>query len=424
MSAAFLPSGRTIHKVKLQTAAGQWVKRTTGTRDAVIAKQMQAMVTTLQAKRERDLVDAIIDGSRLTVARAFDAWRAVPRTRDERGRLREPSVDLRVDAVRALLNVTDLRALLPAFRASLATEEDAAKPTRGRRRKKVAPDTADHYAHAVRATFAWLLGRDDEDLDAAGDVPVTPALFTQAGLQDAFDAMNDLWSGSTVRKRGAGVRRFVKFARVRGALDYNPMLEVELPPAGKPRTHYLATAEAIALADAQPAPFREFAALLAGSGIEVSVALALTRRDVDVKNREIRAAGTKTHNRDRVVRVADWAWPYVERVVEGRLPGARLFPEIRDRYVAGDAHRAAAAALVAQGQGIFEGYTMRDHRHSYAVRAMRAGAPPEVIARQLGHVDAVLVLKVYGVFAPKQAERDHWERIAAAQDAAITHAEG
>ena len=61
-------------------------------------------------------------------------------------------------------------------------------------------------------------------------------------------------------------------------------------------------------------------------------------------------------------------------------------------------------------------YTQRDARHSYAVRAIRSGVPAEIVARPLGHANAVLVLKVYGRFAPNMHERDQWERIAAAAD--------
>jgi hypothetical protein len=43
----------------------------------------------------------------------------------------------------------------------------------------------------------------------------------------------------------------------------------------------------------------------------------------------------------------------------------------------------------------------------------RAGAPFELIARQLGHRD---VAKVYGRFKPDTEERDRWEQAAAARD--------
>jgi len=46
----------------------------------------------------------------------------------------------------------------------------------------------------------------------------------------------------------------------------------------------------------------------------------------------------------------------------------------------------------------------------------RAGAPFELIARQLGHRGVAMVAKVYGRFKPDSEERDRWERIAGARD--------
>jgi hypothetical protein len=46
----------------------------------------------------------------------------------------------------------------------------------------------------------------------------------------------------------------------------------------------------------------------------------------------------------------------------------------------------------------------------------RAGTPPEIIAAQLGHVDATMVLRVYGRFFPGGHDREKWERIAGMQD--------
>ncbi len=47
----------------------------------------------------------------------------------------------------------------------------------------------------------------------------------------------------------------------------------------------------------------------------------------------------------------------------------------------------------------------------------RAGTPLELVARQLGHRDVVMVARVYGRFSPNRQERDRWEAIAAALDA-------
>jgi integrase len=82
---------------------------------------------------------------------------------------------------------------------------------------------------------------------------------------------------------------------------------------------------------------RALFALLYGTGIEVSVALALTRADVWEATREIRAAGTKAHSRDRVCRVADWAWDTVWEHCRLKLPGTLLWPEW-NRWTVSDWH--------------------------------------------------------------------------------------
>jgi len=41
----------------------------------------------------------------------------------------------------------------------------------------------------------------------------------------------------------------------------------------------------------------------------------------------------------------------------------------------------------------------------------------ELVARQLGHRDVVMVATVYGRFVPTHQERDRWEQAAAALDA-------
>lgn len=175
---------------------------------------------------------------------------------------------------------------------------------------------------------------------------------------------------------------------------------------------HLSAQEARELADTQPSPYRELSALLAGTGIEVSVALSLRVRDVDVTHKEIRARGTKTHNRDRICRVAEWAWSDVLRAIAGKLPEALVFDSIPHRWATQEQHDLACKSMKVVD------YTMRDARHSWAVRMARAGVPIEQISKQLGHKDAVMALKVYGVYAPTQAERDHWEQVATARDRA------
>jgi hypothetical protein len=75
-------------------------------------------------------------------------------------------------------------------------------------------------------------------------------------------------------------------------------------------------------------------------GIEVSVALKLRRRDIDPTSGEIRAAGTTTLARDRIVRVAEWAGSFVEDHQRDLRANDLHFPAI-DRWKVSQAHREA-----------------------------------------------------------------------------------
>ena len=112
---------------------------------------------------------------------------------------------------------------------------------------------------------------------------------------------------------------------------------------------------------------------LAGAGVEVSVALGLTVGDVDRRLQEVHAPGTKTHSRDRVVRVAQWTWPWTGALLRGKRPHERPFATIPDRWVANDAFRVAIAPLAKKQPKVFDDYWMRDGRHTYAVRAIKGG---------------------------------------------------
>lgn len=373
----YRPAGRKIYTIKVPTAAGEWLPYSTGTKNLATARRMERMVEHLGPRGERAW-DAL--------AVVHTNIHSVPSLYDLYGK-----ADKDVAKLRALLVQIDLASLVDSFLAAA----------------HCSADTKAHYKALIRRLIPE-------------GVEFPAERFTAITLQQTIDEANA--SPSTKRKLGAAFRTFGNWLVRRGYLRDNPMRQVALPPAGKPRTKFLETPDAIRLADAQPSPYREYAALLAGSGIEVSVALTLRVRDVDTKHREIRAAGTKTHTRDRIVRVADWAWPYVRRAIKGKESDALVFEAIPDRWIAADVHRAAIKRLTTDeaGKGIasspFVDYTMRDHRHTYAVRAMRAGAPPDLIARQLGHSTPNLLLSVYGRFQPTQPERNRWEKAASSLD--------
>jgi integrase len=171
----------------------------------------------------------------------------------------------------------------------------------------------------------------------------------------------------------------------------------------------VASVYVVSLDPAAPGPYRALFALLAGTGIEVSVGLALRARDIDTPRREIRAAGTKTHARDRIVRVAEWAWPYVDKHC-ALLPRTRRCCPI----ATAGAPRTTTRPRVPRSASRIAGSTTNGTRMRCAPHAQ--ARRPILSLRQLGHANAVLVLKIYGRFMPSQQERDKWERIAASQD--------
>ncbi|MHB0948725.1 MAG: tyrosine-type recombinase/integrase, partial [Gemmatimonadaceae bacterium] len=248
-------------------------------------------------------------------------------------------------------------------------------------------------------------------------------------------------SPNGARRYRAGMLNFVQHLKALRHVTSNPFAdggEQYIPPPKRvrPRDRHLGTRDAMrvisAFGDSDNNKLQEYAArhslsvrelrgfnaLLSGAGVEVSVALSLRVRDLRIKEREVRAPGTKNHNRDRVVRVAEWAWDFVAACAEGRQPADRLFGTLPNRWIVNTAFTLAMAPLVAKEPEVFGDYWMRDGRHTYAVRAIKAGTPPIVVAKQLGHADASLVIKVYGIYAPDAVDRDYWERQAAMMDAA------
>ena len=188
------------------------------------------------------------------------------------------------------------------------------------------------------------------------------------GSRRAEDRPGRPISGATKRKYLAAVQSFATYLVKVGVLTSNPVRDVQAPPPSKPRVVEIPLADVLRIVENAPSPYPALFALLYGAGVEVSAALACVESDADVQRREVRARGTKNHNRDRIVRVAQWAWPFVEKHLETLTPGERLFRGI-DRWQAGDAHRARLTVLS------LPHHRVHDSRHFYAIRAIRAGTP-------------------------------------------------
>jgi integrase len=120
------------------------------------------------------------------------------------------------------------------------------------------------------------------------------------------------------------------------------------------------------------------------------------RGDVDVTNATVYVRGTKNAARTRTVAVEPWAMHRLAEYLRGvpSTPTAPLFEDVTARRAL-DVQRQALERL-----GLDVRYTLHDARHSYAVRQVRAGVPLQEIARNLGHKDAVMLLRIYGKYQP------------------------
>lgn len=362
---AYLPSGRTVAKLKVEVGPGVWVSRSSGTRDRRTVQRMQEMVRELGGRGQRawDLLGRV-------ASREWTLMELYERYVTHAGDLAQ---------VRAGLADVRLAALRPPFLASV----------RARRTEQ----TARHYAVYLAA------------LEAAGFV--RPADLTVGALARWVATLPG--APGTRRKYAAGVSAFCSWLVRDGVLASNPMRDVPKPSPAPPRMSFLETSDAMRLADAQPSPYRELSALLAGTGLDLSVALQLRRAQVDLDAWGIVSRRAKT-GRSHTLLVAEWARPYLERACRAVVGDGALFPGVT-RFAAGEQHRAACAAL-----GI-RGYWLRDARHTWAVRFARAGGSAAQGAEQLGHADGgVLFLKVYGRYVPSLAERASVERRATRQD--------
>lgn len=349
---------RGLWYVGVPTRPAGWAKRATGTRVKSIAASMARMMDELgpRGRREWALLDAVKDGA-LSVGRLHDAHL-------------EGSAAL--DALKAELNDVDAEPHVDPWLESLSDY--------------VAPDTIQHYGTHVRT----LIAKDVR-------FPIS-----RLKRPELLKWLNSIERGpSTKRKYRAAMSRFCKYLIALDLLPTNPMLEVEAPKAAPPRIRYLEDDEVIRLVDAQEEPFRTISALMHATGMEISAVLRLSRGDLDLKTWMVRAHGTKNAFRDRHAYVTEFARAYLLRLVCTLLPGAKLFDGVT-RWAARNSHDRACKAL-----GIAD-YTLRDSRHTFAVRAIKLGAPAEIVATQLGHSSPQMVNQVYSRFRPSQAEMAKW----------------
>lgn len=211
------------------------------------------------------------------------------------------------------------------------------------------------------------------------------------------------WLGSLTisqpNRYRAALSSFANFLVFMDVLPVNIVQQVPQQSESAPRSLHLTQEEARRLVDALPAPHKALHALMLATGMEVSAALKLRRQDVGV--RQAYAAGTKQASRARMVGVYHrWEWAWEIFVLGAPTLGAAepVFPGVT--YDA--THRSLKRALAIAG--LPAEYSTHDHRHTWAVQAIRDRIPLPMIASNLGHRDSTMLLKVYGKYIPTGAD--------------------
>jgi integrase len=250
-----------------RTARG-WKQLSTGVTDRVLANRMERMWERLAGEfRAWDLLDPVLEGPQ-EIGALFDLWERTDHNPHE---------------VRRLLADCDVEPLVAEWLAVYTRKH---------------PDT-DSPAHALAHVRALLPAGQGRNVSTVTTAWLTERLYAYPGAPATLVKVHASWSVF-----------FDHCTRVKALFAVNPMVAVEKPDVRRGPIQFYELEAAKQIVEAQPDPARRaLIALLYGTGTEVSVALRLTRADVDPATKEIRAAGTKTYTRDRMARVADWAWP-------------------------------------------------------------------------------------------------------------------
>lgn len=355
MSAAFRKAGR--FQIYVPNSAGGLVQRSTESRDPAIERGMRRMVAQLRDAHRWEILNRVAAPRRrgeapLTLRRLYAAYVADPTLR----------------TFEAALVTPDVVPLIPDWLRSLEAEHGT-------------------RASGARAEFEAAARSFLGARCAAGEI-------TPERVRRWIDETTG--SSGTRRAKLYRVRSFVRWLVERGVLSTNPIRDVRAPRRGRPRMRYESSATDCRIALAAPdTTYRLLFALVHATGLDVSPALTLKRRDVDLQTATVRGAGSKTRTRERQrVEIEPWAVPIVREAVQGLLPNAPLFPGIT-RHMAHH-HHAATCALEAVA---VEDYTLRDARHSWAVRArLERGLSFEDIAEHLG-TSVYLVATTYARFS-------------------------
>jgi integrase/recombinase XerD len=204
-------------------------------------------------------------------------------------------------------------------------------------------------------------------------------------------------SPATIARRVAALRSFFRHEMLLGSRTDNPAAELDLPRRTRRLPRTLSPAEAERLVDAAagttPRSLRDRALveLLYGAGLRVSEAVGLTKADVDLDDRIVRAIGKG--DKERAVPIGRPAVEALRRYLSRGRPflDARHRPELFLNARGGALTRAGAFLILRRlaAKAGLEPERVHPHllRHSFATHLLEGGADLRSVQEMLGHAD-------------------------------------
>ncbi len=210
----------------------------------------------------------------------------------------------------------------------------------------------------------------------------------------AWLTSRDKASPGTRRKYLYALKSFVRYLLDTGVLATDPLAGLKAPRKNKARERWETEAVDKKIVMAALPEYRAIFAFIKATGCDVGSARRAQKGDVDLKLRTANVRGTKTDRRAvHQAAIEAWAVSFLESHVESII-GAHtlLFPDFTNSGASHHHARCCAAVGV-------EDYTLKDARHSVAVRMRKRGATFEDIAAQLG-TSVFQAVTVYSRYQP------------------------
>jgi integrase len=277
----------------------------------------------------------------------------------------------------------------------------------------------------VDAWQAWVVaqrGATGTDANYRQQVDTFLAKYPEATTADLEPAKVTAWLGGltcstgTRRKYLYALRSFLNYLRTMGLVKGDPLADVKAPKKNPPRLRWETAENDRRIVEVADVKYRALFAFIKSTSADVGAAIGRAkRRDIDLARGVATLRGTKTDRRQvHEAMIEEWALPYLTEYLSRMLPNATLWPARPKGATAGATGRYVSEGYTRSGAahhherccelvGI-EDYSLKDARHSVAVRMRFAGYSFEDIAEQLGN-SPYQVATVYARFKPKVERR-------------------